>query len=537
MTNRYPSPNPRTSKQGMAESKARGSHPVQGEAPSRRAMLQWMGMGALVVAPGGLVGCIKQTGVASVSSSSPFPELSPPVLRRLLGILSNRGADLADVYAQRTIQNRIRLEDGIISEASTRIDQGVGLRTCVGDRTGYAFSEQFEDAALDQAARTAAAIAREGTAKAVPEAFQSGASAGLYRLALPWTEVGADKKIPLLQEAERVTRSLDPSVSRVTVTWFDQTEEVLLATLDGRIRVDSRPLTRLWVEVTCSRDGKTFSNGSNIAGREGLAWYSSAKLREVCQQAVDRTLILFEARRPPAGELPVILAAGASGILLHEAIGHGLEADFNRKKTSIYSDMMGKEIAPPFVNIVDSAVEPHALGAVEVDDEGNTGKKTTLVENGRLVSYIHDAISAQHYGVSPTGNGRRQSFRHVPMPRMRCTYMEDGPHSVDEIISSVQSGIIAETFTNGQVQIGAGDFTFYIKNGWLIEGGKKTAPIKDVNIIGNGPEALRRVKMAANDSRLDTGGWTCGKDGQSVSVSQGLPTVLVEKLNVGGADA
>ncbi len=245
-------------------------------------------------------------------------------------------------------------------------------------------------------------------------------------------------------------------------------------------------------------------------------------------------MVLFDARRPQAGELPVVLAAGASGILLHEAIGHGMEADFNRKNISIYSEMLGKKIAPDFVTIVDDGTMDNERGSLNVDDEGNEAQRTVLVENGVLVSYLHDHISARHYGVAPTGSGRRESYRHPPMPRMRATYMENGPHTKDEIIASVKNGIIAETFTNGQVQIGAGDYTFYIKNGWLIEDGKVTAPIKDTNIIGNGPETLRAVTMAANDSKLDTGGWTCGKDGQGVPVSQGLPTVLVSSMNVGG---
>ena len=247
-----------------------------------------------------------------------------------------------------------------------------------------------------------------------------------------------------------------------------------------------------------------------------------------------KPLLLFEARRPPAGEMPVVLKAGASGILLHEAIGHGLEADFNRKGVSIYADLMDKKVAPDFVTVVDDATLDHERGALNVDDEGRIGKRTALIENGVLRSYLHDRTSARHYGVEPTGSGRRQSFRHVPMPRMRCTYMENGPHEYDELVAAVDHGIVAENFTNGQVQIGAGDFTFFVKNGWLIENGKVTAPIKNVNIIGNGPDALRDIRMAAQDTKLDTGGWTCGKEGQSVPVSQGLPSVLVGRLNVGG---
>ena len=233
----------------------------------------------------------------------------------------------------------------------------------------------------------------------------------------------------------------------------------------------------------------------------------------------------------------MVLGAGASGILLHEAIGHGMEADFNRKGTSIYADMMGQSIAPDFVTVVDDGTVPYSRGAINFDDEGISAQRTVLVEGGVLKSYMHDQISARHYGVAPTGNGRRQSFRHPVIPRMRATYMENGPHTRDEIIASVEKGIIAEAFTNGQVTIGAGDFTFYIKNGWLIEGGRVTAPIKDCNIIGNGPEALRNVTMAADDGHLDIGGWTCGKDGQGVPVSQGLPTVLVSQLTVGGESA
>ena len=502
---------------------------------SRRTLMSGLAGGlGLISLPSSLVGCVKAGGLATLGSAPPFPELDDAVLGRLLGLLTARGASGADVYAQRARRNRLRLEDGIISSASTTVDQGVGLRALAGDTSGYAFTEDLSLPALEAAARTAATIADGGPAAAAPTAFGVGAPAEHYRLALPWSEVGVDQKLPLIHQVATMAKALDPRVTKVSVTWSDDDETVLLATLDGRMHVDRRPMTRLWVEVTAEHAGVRFSNSSNVAGREGLGWYTPERLATVAREAVERTLVLFDARRPPAGELPVVLAAGASGILLHEAIGHGLEADFNRKKTSIYAEMLGKQIAPDFVTIVDSAIEPHARGALNVDDEGNPGQRTVLVERGRLASYIHDATSAKHYGVAPTGNGRRESFRHAPLPRMRCTFMEDGPHSVDEIIGSVKRGIIAETFTNGQVQIGAGDFTFYIKNGWMVENGKRSYPIKDVNIIGNGPEALRRVTMAANDGRLDTGGWTCGKDGQSVPVSQGLPTVLVDRLTVGG---
>jgi TldD protein len=235
--------------------------------------------------------------------------------------------------------------------------------------------------------------------------------------------------------------------------------------------------------------------------------------------------------------MPVVLAAGASGILLHEAIGHGMEADFNRKGTSIYADRIGKPVAQKFVNIIDDGTNEFARGALNVDDEGNIPGTTTLVEGGVLATYLHDRISAKHYGVQPTGNGRRESYQFAPMPRMRATYMLNGPHEPDEIIASVKKGIYCSNFSNGQVNIGAGDFTFYVKNGFLIEDGKLTRPIKDVNIIGNGPKILEKIDMVANDMKLDEGGWTCGKDGQGVPVSQGIPTVRVASITVGGRKA
>ena len=245
-------------------------------------------------------------------------------------------------------------------------------------------------------------------------------------------------------------------------------------------------------------------------------------------------MILFNAVQAPAGEMPVVLGAGSSGILLHEAIGHGMEADFNRKNVSIYSDKIGKPIAKPFVNIVDEGTQAGARGSLNIDDEGNSVGKTMLVEGGILSTYLHDAISAKHYGVKPTGNGRRQGYEFAPMPRMRSTYMLPGPHKHDEIIASVKKGIYCDHFSNGQVNIGAGDFTFFVKNGFLIENGKLTTPIKDVNIIGNGPKVLELVDMVGDDLAIDEGGWTCGKDGQSVPVSQGMPTVRVASITVGG---
>jgi len=461
--------------------------------------------------------------------------VDPGTVRRVLAELSSRGADDADLYFQSSRGNSIQLEDGIVSSASSSIDQGVGLRCVIGDQVGYAYTEELTEAALLAAAKTAAAIANQSAASLPQSLTPKRLTRDHYTLGRAWSDVSIADKLPKLQQAERLARAADPSIQKVGVSWVDLDERVVIATLRGQLLCDRRPMVRLFVSLTAERNGQTQAHSSNVAGRRDFDWISDARVEQVVREAVDRTLILFEARRPPAGELPVVLDAGASGILLHEAIGHGLEADFNRKQTSIYSTMLNQQIAPDFVTIVDDGTCDNERGALNVDDEGNETERTVLVENGVLRSYLHDSISARHYDVPTTGSGRRQSFRHVPMPRMRCTVMLDGPHTRDEIISSVRgTGIIAETFTNGQVQIGAGDYTFYIKNGWLIEDGRITAPIKDVNIIGNGPESLRRVSMAANDSKLDTGGWTCGKNGQMVPVSQGLPTVLVSKLTVGG---
>ncbi len=458
------------------------------------------------------------------------------VVAQALSEAMSRGAEFADLYFQHVRTTSLSLEDGIISRASTGVDQGVGIRAVIGDQVGYAFSESLEADAIYAAARTAAAIA-EGTKNVPPQHLQGRDVDNYYAIDRGWDEVNITERLPLVQSAETMTRAMEPSIEKVSVGWMDRDERVLIVTSDGVFSTDRRPMATLYCSVTANKNGVRQSNGASVSRREGIDYFTEENIREVCHKAVDRTMILFEAQRPPAGEMPVVLAAGASGILLHEAIGHGLEADFNRKGTSIYATMMNEKVAPDFVTIVDDGLQENDRGALNVDDEGQATSCTTLIENGVLKSYLHDRISAKHYGVSPTGSGRRESFRHVPMPRMRSTYMLDGPHSRDEIIRAVDYGIIADTFTNGQVQIGAGDFTFYIKNGWLIEGGEITAPIKDVNIIGNGPEALKNVVMAADDAVLDDGSWTCGKNGQGVPVSMGVPTMLVEKsMTVGGVN-
>ncbi len=507
---------------------------------SRRSFAALSTLGIAV--PGLLAGCGGTTKAATTmipGDNAPLSDhlawfsVDRPTLARVMTELTARGADAADLYFQYSRDNSITMEDGIISRASSSVDQGVGLRVVVGDQTGYAFTEDLSLEALLAAARTAASIAHGGGA-AAPREYVHRPRPSHYALKQSWSDVSTVEKLPRVQHLAGLARAGDPAIEKVTVSWADGEEIVVIADMHGNIHTDIRPMTRLWCMLTAKKNGVVQSNSANLAGRHGFDWYTDERLKFLADEAVKRTMILFDARRPPAGEMPVVLAAGASGILLHEAIGHGMEADFNRKNTSIYASMIGKKVAPDFVTIVDDATQDGERGALNVDDEGNPTEKTVLVDHGVMASYLHDAISAKHYKVKSTGSGRRESFRHAPLPRMRSTYMENGPHTRDEIIASVKKGIIAETFTNGQVQIGAGDFTFYIKNGWLIEDGKITAPIKDINIIGNGPEALKNVTMVASDSKLDFGGWTCGKDGQSVPVSQGMPTTLVSKMTVGG---
>ncbi|NUP06700.1 MAG: TldD/PmbA family protein [Polyangiaceae bacterium] len=460
------------------------------------------------------------------------------LIRETLAVAMAKGGERADVFIQHRVSHTMALEDGEVNRAFASVELGAGVRVVSGDQTGYGYTEDLTLESLKNAAAMAAAIA-SGPATPAPKAFRAdpgkhAAFPSRYALARSWEEVRPEEKLPLLAKLNERSLAADARIKKVSTGISDEHGAVLIADSDGRLVEDVQPMTRLWLSLTAEDKGRRETNAYNVAGREDMAFYSKDRMDRVLKEAVDRTLILFEAVQPPAGEMPIVMAAGSSGILLHEAIGHGMEADFNRKNVSIYADKLNKPIAKPFVSIVDDASIDRARGAINVDDEGNVGEKTTLVEGGTLATYLHDSISAKHYGVNPTGNGRRESYKHVPMPRMRSTYMLPGPHKRDEIIASVKKGIYCSGFSNGQVQIGAGDFTFYVKNGYLIEDGKLTQPIKDVNIIGNGPKVLERIDMVADDLTIDEGGWTCGKDGQSVPVSQGMPTVRVSAITVGG---
>ena len=463
-------------------------------------------------------------------------EVTVPVLKKVIAEAMSKGGDYADLFFEHKTSNNIGLQDGKVNRASSNVDFGVGIRVLKGDQTGFAYSEEVTLPAMLNAARLAANIASSGNAYHSVDITEK-APAGYYKIGQKWNEVSVGNKVPFVQKINDKIFGLDTKVIKVNAFLNDETGYVLFCNSEGKITYDYRPMVSFGAVCIMQRGTQIENSYAARSFRKGFEWMTDALVDELAKEAVDKTNILFDATKPKAGEMPVVMGAGGSGILLHEAIGHTFEADFNRKGTSIFSDKLGKKVAEPFINIIDDGTLESNRGSINVDDEGNDTQKTYLVKDGILNSYIHDRISSKFYKVDPTGNGRRESFRNIPIPRMRATYMETGPHSRDEIFSNVDYGVYVDNFSNGQVQIGAGDFTFFVKSGYLIEKGKLSRPIKDINIIGNGPRALADITMAANDFLIDNGTWTCGKDGQSVPVTCGLPTVLVKKLTVGGTNS
>jgi len=496
-----------------------------------------------------LIGCGSEHAAAG-----PAPKLAPPapktrpglglayfssfgvdekLIREGLAAALSRGAERADLYFQHRVSTWISLEDGEVNRASTVVELGVGVRAVRGDQTGYAYTEELTLDAVKSAGATAAVVA-SGPARGAPSSYRTGLLTRRFAAKVGWDGVGASQRLPLLSELDKAIRAGDPRIKTVKASLGSEHGAILIVDSEGRVFEDLLPMAVLYASCTAEENGRRETNGYNVAGRAGFEFFTKERLGRVAKQCVDRTTVLFQSVPAPPGEMPVVLAAGASGILLHEAIGHGMEADFNRKNTSIYADRIGKPIAKDLVHIVDDGTLEGARGSIDVDDEGNASQKTLLVDKGVLATYLHDSISAKQYGLAPTGSGRRESFRFPPMPRMRSTYMLPGPHDPAEIIASVKKGIYCERFSNGQVEIGAGDFTFYVKNGRLIEDGKLTRPITDVNLIGNGPKVLEKIDMVGKTLEFDEGGWTCGKNGQSVPVSLGMPTVRVASMTVGG---
>ena len=460
--------------------------------------------------------------------------ITDAICRKALASALAKGGDYADLYFEHTISNYLTLEDGKVNRAYSDVSLGVGIRTVKGNQVGYGYTQELVEKSMLAAAATAATIA-SGAAKSPARDYVRLKTADYYPLKTLFTAVPIEPKLKLVQSVNDRCFALSKFVIKVNAQYHDQQKRILIVTSDGLKAEDLQPRTYVYAGVVAEKDGRRERSGWNFGGRRGFAFFTPAIVEETAKTAVDRTLVLFDAVQPPAGEMPVVLGSGITGVLLHEAIGHGMEADFNRKKISTYSTMLGKKVAEPFVTIVDDGTRPNLLGSINVDDEGTPGQKTVLVDKGILTSYLHDRISAGFYGVKPTGNGRRQDYQNYPVPRMRNTYMEPGPATPEDVIRAAGKGIFVEDVSNGQVKIGEGDFAFFVSQGRLIENGKLGAPIKDVNIMGNGPRMLANVTMVANNFKFHEGGTgSCGKSGQSAPVGFGQPTILVKSLTVGG---
>lgn len=455
-------------------------------------------------------------------------------LLKVINEALGKGADYADIFFEHTFSNSISLRDGEVNRAASNIDFGVGIRVVSGDQTGYAYVENTEITELLKAAKTAAGIASIRSKGITPIEIKEKHFRNHYKIERPWLDISVADKKSFVQKLNDRIFELDARVIKASVSLNDSTSYILFFNSEGILTWDYRPMSLMSGSCTMEQGGKIENGYASRAYRKGFEYLNNDLIETLAKEAVAQTSLMFEAIKPKGGEMPVVMGAGSSGILLHEAIGHTFEADFNRKNISIFSDQLGKQICSSDINVVDDGTIDNARGTINFDDEGVETQKTYIVKDGVLESYLHDRISAKHYNVSPTGNGRRQSFRYAPLPRMRVTYMENGSIPEADIIASVKQGVYVDNFTNGQVQIGAGDFTFFVKTGYLIENGKLTQPIKDINIIGNGAKVLTDITMVGNNLKIDEGTWTCGKDGQSVPVGQGLPSVLVRKLTVGG---
>jgi TldD protein len=457
-------------------------------------------------------------------------------LQRVLGKTLGAHVDYADLYFQYQVSDTVALEEGQVKHASKHINQGVGVRVLAGEKTGSAFSDEITVSNLELAAQTARQIASSGTSTAsvavqgvrMPEQ-------NLYPVETPGPDVPITAKLELLQRIDTYCRAYDPRITKVQTALSSSYTLILIATAEGTVIGDIRPLVRL--NVSCiAEDGRSRQSGS--AGGGGRVEYASLleddRYLEFAREAARRALLNLEALEAPAGTMDVILAPGWPGVLLHEAIGHGLEGDFNRKGVSAFSGRIGQRVASELCTVVDDGTLPNQRGSLNVDDEGTPTSRTVLVENGILCGYMQDRLNARLMGMAATGNGRRESYAHVPMPRMTNTFMLGGDTDPAEILASVESGLYAVSFGGGQVDITSGKFVFSANEAYLIEGGKVTAPVKGASLIGNGPDVLTRITMVGNDLALDTGVGTCGKNGQSVPVGVGLPTIRINGLTVGG---
>ncbi len=458
-------------------------------------------------------------------------------LGKVFGQLLGHAVDSGDLYFQSTRFESWVLEDGIVKEGTHSIEQGAGVRAISGDKTGFAYSDEIMMPALLQASTAARAIARHGNEGKL-QAWRTAGENLLYPAIDPLDRMTADDKVALLKGIDAEARQQDPRVKEVIVSLAGVHEVMMVAASDGTLAADVRPLVRCNVTVIVEQDGRREQASSGGGGRTDYSFFiDENRASGYASEAVRQALVNLEAVDAPAGTLPVVLGPGWPGILLHEAIGHGLEGDFNRKGTSAFSGMVGQQVASPLCTVVDDGTLSGRRGSLNVDDEGTPAQNTVLIENGILKGYMQDRMNAGLMGVSATGNGRRESYAHLPMPRMTNTYMHAGPHDPEEIIASVDKGLYAVNFGGGQVDITSGKFVFSASEAYLIENGKVTAPVKGATLIGNGPDVLKRVSMLGNDLRLDPGVGTCGKEGQSVPVGVGQPTMLIDELTVGGTSA
>lgn len=455
-------------------------------------------------------------------------------LQTVLDQLMGHSIDYADLYFQLSRHESWMLEDGIVREGHHGIEQGVGVRAVSGEKTGFAYSDEIVLPALTEAADAARAIARSGRQGAV-QAWQQHTGQRLYLPVDPLSSLDADQKITLLRELDAEARRQDPRVKQVVVSLASTHEVILVAASDGTLAADVRPLVRMNVSVIAEQGDRREQGSAGGGGRIDYSYFQQQDhALEYAREAVRQALLNLEAVPAPAGPMPVVLGPGWPGVLLHEAVGHGLEGDFNRKGSSAFSGRMGEQVASPLCTIVDDGTLPDRRGSLNMDDEGTSTQQTVLIENGILKGYMQDKLNASLMGQVSTGNGRRESYAHLPMPRMTNTYMMAGEHDPQEIIASVDKGLYAVNFGGGQVDITSGKFVFSTSEAYLIEKGKVTRPVKGATLIGNGPEVMTRVSMVGNDLALDRGVGVCGKEGQSVPVGVGQPTLKIDNITVGG---
>jgi len=460
--------------------------------------------------------------------------LSEADMARAIGEIFTHKVDYADLYFQYTRSEGWSLEEGIVKTGSFSIGQGVGVRAVSGERTAFAYSDTLSPEALLSSARAVRSIARRGAGKTKVAGGDPAAGLRLYDPIDPLATLGAPDKVALLERIERMARARDPRIIQVMAGLGAEYDVVLIAGSDGRLTADVRPLVRLSLTVIAEQNGRREMGHGGGGGRTGLACFSDDMLAAYVDRAVHEALVNLEARPAPAGEMTVVLGSGWPGILLHEAVGHGLEGDFNRKGSSVFSGRIGERVASKGVTVVDDGTMPGRRGSLNIDDEGNPTQRNVLIEDGILRGYMQDTLNARLMKMPVTGNGRRESFAHLPMPRMTNTYMLAGTLPPEEITASVEHGLYAVNFGGGQVDITSGKFVFSASEAYMIENGKITYPVKGATLIGNGPDAMNRISLIGNDLALDSGVGTCGKDGQSVPVGVGMPTVRMEGLTVGG---